>query len=291
MDAVVVINGLGNQMSQYAFYLQKKKLSSSTALVLFCNEHNGFELNKVFGLNIQPSLKEKVVYVIFRLLIIEKLKFAFQPVKKVLQWLNVKIVRENYDYNFKEEFLKEGSGINYYFGGWHTEKYFLGVKEEVTKKFQFATVDDETNLNYIKKIESTNSVSLHVRRGDYLNNANVNLFGCVATLEYYQNAVDFMELTNPDCHFFVFSNDISWVKENLSMKNVTFVNGNSGVDSWKDMFLMTLCQHNIIANSTFSWWGAWLNKNQNKLVLCPSRFLATDTHTEVYPDTWIKIEG
>lgn len=289
MDVIVVINGLGNQMSQYAFYLQKKRLDSSTALVLFCNEHNGFELNKVFDLNIQTSFKERIIYVIFRLLVIEKLKWIFQPVKKMLHTLGCKIIRENYDYNFKKEYLKEGPGINYYFGGWHTEKYFIGVKDKVIDEFQFAAVNDEINLAYIKKIESTNSVSIHVRRGDYLNNANINLFGSVATLDYYQRAIDFMELKNPECHFFIFSNDIAWVKDNLFMKNVTFVRGNSGTDSWKDMFLMTLCKHNIIANSTFSWWGAWLNKNQNKLVLCPNKFLMTDNYTDVYPESWIKI--
>jgi hypothetical protein len=92
------------------------------------------------------------------------------------------------------------------------------------------------------------------------------------------------KVENP--HFFVFSNDLVWVKENIFIKNVTYVDCNAGKNSWKDMYLMSLCQHNIIANSTFSWWGAWLNKNKNKIVISPKRFLNSDTTTDVYPDAW-----
>lgn len=289
MDSVLLINGLGNQMSQYAFYLQKKEINKSTALITFCNEHNGFELNGVFNLNIRTSFKEKVLYVIFRLLITEKYKLIFIPIKNILALLGCKIIRENYDYSFKKEFLEKGSGINYYFGGWHSEKYFENITEKLFKSFQFNLPNDELNKRYIKSIKQNNSISIHIRRGDFLNKDNINLFGGVCTQLYYQKAIDMIETKFEDAHFFAFSNDMEWVKNNLKFRQATFINNNTGNNSWKDMYLMSICKHNIIANSTFSWWGAWLNKNENKTVICPHRFLNSDISTDVYPDEWTKL--
>ncbi|MRX48657.1 alpha-1,2-fucosyltransferase [Pedobacter puniceum] len=289
MDLVVLINGLGNQMSQYAFYLQKREINKSTRLLIFCNEHNGFELNKAFNLNINSSLKERALYIIFRLLITEKYKLIFAPIKNVLSLLGCKIIRENYDYTFKKEFLKQAPGINYYFGGWHSEKYFENITNQLFKSFQFNVPQDELNKKYIQSIKQNNSIAIHIRRGDFLNKDNINLFGGVCTQAYYQKAIDMMETKFEDAHFFVFSNDLDWSKSNLRFKNATFIGNNIGSNSWKDMFLMSICKHNIIANSTFSWWGAWLNRNENKTVICPDRFLLTDTSNTIYPESWIKI--
>ena len=90
-------------------------------------------------------------------------------------------------------------------------------------------------------------------------------------------------------HYYIFSNDINWVKENFNFQSVTYVTHNSGKDSWKDMFLMSNCKYNIIANSSFSWWGDWLNRNKNNIVVSPTRFLNNDTISDIYPSHWIKI--
>ena len=89
--------------------------------------------------------------------------------------------------------------------------------------------------------------------------------------------------------FFVFSDDIEWVKNNLCLSNCEYVECNVGINSWQDMFLMSQCKHNIIANSSFSWWGAWLNRNTNKIVITPSRFINLEENSDIIPDTWIRI--
>jgi hypothetical protein len=174
-------------------------------------------------------------------------------------------------------------------GGWHNEGYFSAIKDKVKSEFTFRIPEDPENLQHIHKITSTNSVSIHIRRGDYLNAANINLFGDVCNRAYYEKAIELIktEVINP--HFFIFSNDFSWVKANLHLENVTYITSNVGEDSWKDMYLMSLCKHNIVANSTFSWWGAWLNNNTNKIVISPSRFLKGDEFSDIYPKQWIKL--
>lgn len=289
MDVIIIFNGLGNQMSQYAFYLQKKNIHKSTYFIPFCADHNGLELDKVFGINCKESIKQKLLYILFRILLTDKVKIISTPLKQFLKWLNCKIVKENFDYNFKKDYMTPSKGITFYYGGWHSEKYFLDSKENIDKAFEFNPPNDKENLECIDEIEKTNSVSIHVRRGDFLNADNINLFGDVCTKEYFVKAITEIESKINNPHFFIFSNDLEWVKDNLNLNNVTYVSWNSGKNSWKDMYLISLCKCNIIANSTFSWWGAWLNKNSGKIVVSPSRFLKNDTFTDVYPDSWVKI--
>jgi hypothetical protein len=289
MDVVIIFNGLGNQMSQYAFYLQKKSINKSTYLISFCKDHNGLELETVFSVNTKETLIQKLLYILFRILLTDRLKIVSGPLKWILNLFKCKIVRESFNYNYNPEFLKPSEGITFYYGGWHAEKYFVKENQQIKSVFEFTGGLGISNEEHVTDIASTNSVSVHVRRGDFMNEANIGLFGGVSTKAYFEEAIKLMVTKVDDLHFFVFSNDMDWVKENLSMDTVTYVTCNSGKDSWKDMCLMSLCQHNIIPNSTFSWWGAWLNKNPYKIVVCPSRFLNNDTYTDIYPDSWVKI--
>jgi len=289
MDVIIIFNGLGNQMSQYAFYLQKKQINPSTYAITFCRDHNGFELDSVFNINFNKSIRQRTLYLIFRLLLTEKLGLFGLSIKNLFNSFNVKIQRENFDFSFKPQYLVPAKGITFYYGGWHTPSYFKSVNESVLGVYNFNNPSDIENINIINKIISFNSVSLHVRRGDYINSSNIDLFGGVCTIDYYKNAINLILEKVDDCHFFVFSNDMKWVQENLHLENFTYVDNNNGLNSWLDMYLMSLCNHNIIANSTFSWWGAWLNKHLNKIVISPNKFLNKDLYTEVYPENWLKI--
>jgi hypothetical protein len=147
----------------------------------------------------------------------------------------------------------------------------------------------------MKLIEDSHSVSIHVRRGDYLKGKNLELFGNIATLDYYKNAI---ARASAACNggqsptFFIFSDDIAWCQANLPVDNPVLVNINSGRDSWKDLALMARCKANIIANSTFSWWGAWLNDNPERQVYCPTKFISTDSGNQtIYPPSWHRIQG
>ncbi|WPU95796.1 alpha-1,2-fucosyltransferase [Mucilaginibacter sabulilitoris] len=291
MDVVVIFNGLGNQMSQYAFYLQKKSVNKSTYLIDFCSSqnHNGMELHRVFDIDLKVTLFQRFLMVLFKILIVEKYKIIVKPLRSLLRFFNCNVIYENFNYSFNSSYLLPSKGITFYYGGWHSEKYFLSVKDKIVKEFEFLKPIDPENVDYIHSISKHNSIGIHIRRGDYLDADNFNLFGDVCNKAYFEAAIDLIEnkLNNP--HFFVFSNDMSWVKANLFMNKVTYITCNNGKNSWKDMYLMSLCKHNIISNSTFSWWGAWLNKNVDKLVISPKRYLKKDKFTDFYPESWTKL--
>ena len=292
MDVVIIFNGLGNQMSQYAFFLSKRKNDKKLRLLNIGKSHNGFELGKVFKISYQHPPFKNILVALYRVLCFKKLRAVFKPFQLFLNnSMNIRVINENYDYNFKREYLLPSAGnVTFYLGGWHSEKYFKSIREEIIEAFTFTPPDDFDNVELINNIQQSNSVSIHVRRGDYLSAENLLIFGNVCGKGYFERATALIMDKVSEPLFFVFSNDIPWVKQNLILKNVVYVTCNSGQNSWKDMYLMSLCKHNIIANSSFSWWGAWLNKNPGKIVLCPNRFLKNDIYTDVYPDEWIRIE-
>jgi hypothetical protein len=288
MDVVVIFNGLGNQMSQYAFYLQKKKYGPATQYINFCRVHNGAELERVFNIKQKHNAVQNVLYALFRLLLSRKIPLR-TLIKLFFKVFNIRITDENFDYNFKENYLKSSSGINFYYGGWPSENYFNSVSNCVKQAFKFTVPQDYENAAHIASINNSNSVAMHVRRGDYLNEENINNFGKVCTLGYFEKAIATINSSVINPHFFIFSNDVEWVKNNLKMESVTYVTCNSGNNSWKDMYLMSICKHNIISNSTFSWWGAWLNNHDSKMIISPSRYLNNDIKTDFYPESWIKL--
>lgn len=174
---------------------------------------------------------------------------------------------------------------NVYIEGYvQSEKYFEGIREELISDYEFNVPENYPN-EYRAKVLACNSVSIHVRRGDYINSNNTSL----CNTQYYKNAISFMgkEIDTPV--FFVFSDDIEWCKGYFGEgNNIIYVENQP--ESYLDMYLMSLCKHNIIADSTFSWWGAWLNKNSGKIVVAPEKWLyGNQKKTEVIPKTWIRI--
>lgn len=133
------------------------------------------------------------------------------------------------------------------------------------------------------------TVSIHIRRGDYLSQQFSAGFGNCCPLAYYREAIHYMKTYLDDITFVLFSDDMDWVKMNLPLDNAIYVDHNHGVDSWQDMYLMSMCQHNIIANSTFSWWGAWLNDNTDKIVIAPKRWWSSIENDDVVPESWIRM--
>jgi hypothetical protein len=176
------------------------------------------------------------------------------------------------DYNFKNLLLK---------GGFQSHKYFEKYSYEIKELF---TPSTEMIQNLMSMYETRDTVSIHVRRGDYLNlpNHHHNL-----SLSYYLNAINYFKQYN----FLVFSDDISWCKENFIGDNFTFVEGTTDVE---DLYLMSMCEHNIIANSTFSWWAAWLNNNPNKVVVYPSKWFGpvySNFKTgDLFPEDWVCLD-
>ena len=174
-------------------------------------------------------------------------------------------------------------------GFWQSALYFKNCEQELRKeltiKNEFLTGID----NYLNKIQNSLSVSVHVRRGDYVNLKSANEFHGVCDLGYYQKAIEYINSNYEQAELFIFSDDIAWCKANLKAQNkLTYVETGVAI---KDLYLMQHCKHNIIANSSFSWWGAWLNANNHKTVIAPKHWF-NDSHintTDLIPTNWIKL--
>jgi len=246
--------------------------------------HNGFELESVFLLPemICATQKEVAKYS-------DQSTSFFSRVRRKVKGLKKTHVKEYFYFNIQLNKMNDF----YLDGYWQSDIYFQDVSEEIRSDFRFKSSLVGNNINIIEKIKMSNSVGVHIRRGDYITNPNAfNEYGRICDKEYYIKAIESIKLQVDSPHFFVFSNDIDWVKENIDFSSkVDFINWNLGAESYIDMELMSLCKHNIIANSSFSWWGAWLNKNKNKIVLAPSRWKASnDINKKRIPDEWQTVE-
>jgi hypothetical protein len=167
--------------------------------------------------------------------------------------------------------------------------YFKNIETIIKNDFIFNQNIIDKNKDLVSKIESCNSISLHVRRGDYVQNKITNQFHGLCSLKYYNNAIHYIEMKIKNIEIFVFSDDISWCKENLKYNlPIHFMDTN---DAHSDLYLMTKCKHNIIANSSFSWWGAWLNTNKEKIVIAPKQWFADQSviTQDIIPAQWIKL--
>ena len=181
----------------------------------------------------------------------------------------------------------------YLTGWWQNEKYFVDIKNILQKEFLPKTKPTGNNIKWLEQAKSTNSISVHVRRSDYLTNKHANVFHGLASIDYYNAAALCLKTLVNNPHFFIFSDDIDWCRRTLKLgKNVTFVKGNDGSKAYEDLRIMGNCQHNIIANSSFSWWGAWLNQNKDKVVIAPRVWFQdkkANRETEIVPNNWMKM--
>jgi hypothetical protein len=178
---------------------------------------------------------------------------------------------------------------------WHTYLFPNEIKDILNKLFIFPDFNDNKNKNLQQIITSTNSVSIHLRRLDYMTDPKWRCsHGDICDIDYYVNAVTYIKQHVPNSQFVVFSDTSEWVKSNLPIENAIYVDWNKGKYSFRDMQLMSLCKHNIIANSSFSWWGAWLNQNPNKIVIAPIKWLNRHDNTYslkfIFPE-WITIDN
>ena len=194
-------------------------------------------------------------------------------------------------YDFDPNILKL-SGNFYLDGYWQSEKYFQDIKNIIRKEVTLKNPIENKYADLISQIKNTNSVSIHIRRGDYITNKKFSKVYNLLDEKYYQKAVKFIAEKISDPHFFIFSDNINWVKQNLNIPYLkTFVSGDNETKDYEELILMSLCQHNIIANSSFSWWGAWLNKNADKIVISPDKWFndKIGNAKDLIPENWIKL--
>ena len=251
------------------------------------NIHNGFELEKIFNIQVKEAspLDLKIVMGLQRFSIIRK-TISMLPLRKLLK---ASIIYEPHFY-FSPQMLGLPDN-SYVYGYWQSEKYFSEIESEVRSFFSFKLPLSRANANLSEVINSTNSVSLHVRRNDFANNSVINATHGLCSSEYYQTAIQYIAKRVLHPHFFIFSDDITWVRDNLKLDfPFQYVEHNCGTESYNDMRLMSMCRHQIIANSTFSWWGAWLNSNSNGIRIAPKRWFSNDTSTQdLIPQRWVRL--
>lgn len=288
MIVVRLIGGLGNQMFQYA-------AAKSLAI----------KNNVSLALDLSAFAKQKSSEVF------TKRDFALGHFD-----INTFILKNNeFDYLFQNGFpgkLKKFlSGYHYYYdynlsyyptffdlkkktyleGYFQSEKYFSGIRPQLLKDFTVGSVNTSNPLfNQIKNCES---VAIHLRRGDFSEKTKIHERHGTCSLEYYQEAINMINTRISSPLFFVFSDDISWAKKSLNnmVTDCIFVEPAENKTYVDDFLLMKACQHHIIANSTFSWWAAWLNENDRKMVIAPEKWLNDNTidTSDVIPQSWIKI--
>ena len=256
MVSVKLIGGLGNQMFQFAYGINLS-LKFNTKLYLDTSFYNyQGDLKREFLLN----------------------KFNYPLNMNLLEIQHLPFIRliDNFEYyDIKDD--------NYYLDGyWQSEKFF-GNYSHIIRDIYYPS-ENIINKLYTKYSElKLNSASLHIRRTDYLNSQNIHP---VQSINYYEDAIN---IIGDYDYLFIISDDINWCEQNLKFNNMIFVRNQEDID---DLYLMSLCKNNIIANSSFSWWGAWLNKHEDKKIIAPKKWFGKDFRYKtdnIIPQKWIQI--
>jgi len=277
--------GLGNQMFQYATARTIAHLNKT----LIKLDVSSFEKTKLrsfdllcFNADIKFATKQEIE----NLLPAHNFEKAFQyfsPLKRRSYY------REK-GFCFDEKVL--GLGKNVYLKGYfQSEKYFLPASDVIKADFTFKNDIVKDLQEFSISLKNMNSVSVHIRRGDFSKDLPTKDYHGVLNLDYYKSAIELIKSKISHPTFYFFSDDINWVKENLSIPGSTFVSGNITQSHFEDLYLMSQCNHNIIANSSFSWWGAWLNNNPSKIVIAPEKWFnkgPQDTE-DLIPKNWIRL--
>jgi len=283
MIAVKLMGGLGNQMFQYAI---------GRRLALHKNAELYLDLSFL-------NLRENVDYTLrkyelsrFKISAITKdVFFKDDFISKAIHKLKrIKYLVERNEL-FDPTILSEKRNV-YLSGFWQSEKYFADIRQTLLEDFALQSSLSKDNMLLSQQIASVNSVSIHIRRGDYISNKNALSKHGVLGLDYYKNALNLIRSRVPNPVFYIFSDDINWIKQNLHIEESHYIiEHNKAEDSYLDMILMSTCKHNIIANSSFSWWGAWLNDYSEKMVIGPKNWFSDSTidTSDIIPESWIKM--
>jgi hypothetical protein len=301
MIIIKILGGLGNQMFQFAFFKCLKAKGKDVKLDIsgFNNYtlHNGLELFKIFNIkeddilasdiDISPLKDSKKYFKIRKL----RGKFLFKNNNQFIS--KTHFIENNYSeynvnvFNFNNIYLE---------GYWQNNKYFRGIESEIRKTFSWWDVSSD-NTFCAAKMETENSVALHIRKLDQPKNAKELLYRLwlqivwrTCSKKYYLDAIKLIENKVDSPVFYVFTDNIPWVKKNIDLKpNYQIIDWNRGDKSNQDMYLMSKCKHNIISMSSFSWWSAWLNTNNEKIVIAPKKWaVRLEKDMGIIPSEWLR---
>lgn len=286
MIIIGVSGGLGNQMFQYALYEKFKYLGKEAKLDLSFYGTNQklrkFELD-LFSLDYMAAGKSESKK------LGECSYGCWDKARRKLFGNRKSFYQEDLDKGYQPEILELENA--YLSGYWQCEKYFSDIGDKIRDDFVFPADLSKEGTALEEEIKNTESVAVHIRRGDYLEEGNYKVYGNICTLEYYKKALSYIKRRCSHPRFFMFSNDIGWVRENLYERGMVLAGSSGNRPDYEDMYLMSICRHNIIANSSFSWWGAWLNRNANKMVISPGRWFNNHEAADAICGSWVTIDG
>jgi hypothetical protein len=294
MIVVQLMGGLGNQMFQYAAGRRlshvrhlplkldiswfKGKQDRRYSLSSFNTQENfatDADLAKFRELEFRPSIQRIVLALKNSCPLFSSLK-----VKERYVWENPALLMTK--------------GDLYLEGYWQNEQYFKDIKDIIHHEFTFKNTPERKNAVLSEQISNCESVSVHIRRGDYVSNPVTLQFHGILPLEYYQKSLARIMESVENSHFYVFSDDPIWPRDNLRIQDpVTYITHNGPDKDYEDLRLMSLCKHHIIANSSFSWWAAWLCQNPEKMVIGPTQWFLDPVlnaqTADMIPPEWIRI--
>lgn len=294
MNIIRMTGGLGNQMFQYALYLKLKKLGRQVKMD-DVTEYENRDARPImlwcFDLSYSRASGEEI-----NRLTDGFLKLSHRIRRKLFGRRSLEYQEQSC--NFDEQvLLREPAYLTGYF---QSERYFKDIEKQVREAFSFSDkiwkeADAKTAekiRDFQRQIDHSLSVSVHIRRGDYTENEAV--YGYICTDAYYKKAVELIREKYPGACFFVFSNEPEWagkwIRDQYGEETeFTVIEGTDENTGYLDLFLMSRCRHHILANSSFSWWGAWLNPNADKTVIAPSKWFNNQECRDIYTDEMLKI--
>jgi hypothetical protein len=290
MIIISIKGGLGNQMFQYAFG-RKMSIINNAELFLdlrwFNTENEDFPRKYVLDkFNINAEIANPIL--------INKVRGGFKNYDSIYNRILKKICPFLFKNNISEKnihfdptiFNKKGD--KYYDGYWANFNYFIDIDDVIMKDLTLLVNFETSKKNLIDEIRGRNSISIHIRRGDYAKIDSTREFHGLLSKKYYESSIEKIVQIVNEPHFYFFSDDIAWVKENYNIACPhTFVENSPDGEEYFDLVLMSMCKHNIIANSTFSWWAAWLNNNPDKVIFVPYNWSKViPDSSEIVPKSW-----
>lgn len=283
MIMIHLMGGIGNQLFQYALYTALQKQGKRVWLdyttirgemTQLCREtiFDVFMLDRPYSLDAMDGIAGKLQRRLFNRVFRKLAKSRY----------------EKEDGVFDPEILQLKHG--YLEGYWQSPKYFDGFEQVLRERLRFKRELNEENKQILCRIQSADCpVSVHIRLGDYTSAENSALFGNICTREYYERSIEYICEKHEGATFFVFSNEPRKAMEVIDIPNAVVVDINDESAAWADMYLMSQCHNNIIANSTFSWWGAWMNDYEDKEVIAPQKWINGKTTPDICPKSWIRM--
>jgi hypothetical protein len=290
MIVVKLMGGLGNHLFQYAVGRHLAEIHG-TALKLDLSFFATYDLHtySIWPFNIIENIasEEEVRYLKYG-----KQSLVGRAVRRALRKTPVfsaTYCKES-GFQFDSSVLCLPDGV-YLEGYWQSEKYFSGIAELIRREFTVKTPPTGRNEELGTRMASCEAVSMHIRRGSYLKPPYNEVHG-TCSMAYYSRCVSLVAERVRDPHFFVFSDDPQWANDNLELEYPTTVVDHNGAETdFEDLRLMTRCKHHIVANSTFSWWGAWLSQREGKTVFAPRLWFAKDevATDDLIPVEWVRV--